>query len=352
MKEVNAYNNTSNSKGVRLNGNESYISLDEKNTFKIMTAMKNIELNRYPDTEGVKVRKLYAEYAGVKTENIIMGNGSDEMLSLVIGATIGRGKKVLTLNPDFSMYDFYVTLNDGEIIKYKVNEDGSFNVQDFIMMGIINNVDLIMFSNPNNPTGFALPCESIIEILKAFSNTKVLIDEAYYEFNKESIVKYINEYKNLLVTRTLSKAWGLAAIRVGFLIGNEELIKELNNYKVPYNVNSLSQVVAENMLQNTDRVRINSDVIIKEREKLFSKLKVLQSESSLEIKFYKSCANYIYGRTNYKDALIKALNNKGIVIRDFSDNSFRITVGSEYENNKLVDTIRKAFVYNGGRNNE
>ncbi|MGL5353906.1 MAG: histidinol-phosphate transaminase [Clostridium sp.] len=352
MKEVNVYSNVANVKGVRLNGNESYISLDEKNTFKIMTAMKNIELNRYPDTEGLKVREAYSKYANVKAENIIMGNGSDEMLSLVIGSTIGKGKKLLTLNPDFSMYDFYVTLNDGEIIKHKVNEDGSFNVQDFIMTGIVNNVDLIMFSNPNNPTGFAVSSENIIDILKAFPNKKVVIDEAYYEFNKESVVNYINEYKNLIVTRTLSKAWGLAAIRVGFLIANEELVKELNNYKVPYNVNSLSQVVAENMLQNIERVRINSDVIIKEREKLFSKLKVLQDESSLEIKFYKSCANYIYGRTNYKDALIKALNNKGIVIRDFNDNSFRITVGSEFENNKVVETIRKAFVYTGGRNDE
>ncbi|MBB6622754.1 histidinol-phosphate transaminase [Clostridium gasigenes] len=349
MKEVNLYDNGVDEKGIRLNGNESYIALDEKNLFKIITLMKNVELNRYPDTEGLKVRACYAKYAKVKAENIIMGNGSDEMLSLVIGSTIGKGKRILTLDPDFSMYDFYATLNDGEIIKYKVNEDGSFDIQDFIMFGIESNVDLIMFSNPNNPTGFALPNEAIIELLKAFKDTKVVIDEAYYEFNKESIVEYINEYKNLLVTRTLSKAWGLAAIRIGFLIGNEELIKKLRDYKVPYNVNSLSQVVAENMLGNTERVILDSNVIIEEREKLFSNLKELQKESSLEIKFYKSSANYIFGRTNYKDVLIKALNNKGIVIRNFSDDSFRITVGSEFENNKVVETIRKAFVYNGGK---
>ena len=349
MKKVKGYSNCKDSKWIMLNGNESYIPIDEKNIFKLITSMKDVELNRYPETEGLKVREGYAKYADVKAENLIMGNGSDEMLSLVIGSTIGKGKKMLTLDPDFSMYDFYVTLNEGEIIKHKVNEDGSFNVQDFIMLGVINHVDLIMFSNPNNPTGFALPNESIIEVLKAFPNTTVVVDEAYYEFHKESIVEYINEYKNLLVTRTLSKAWGLAAIRVGFLIGNEETIKKLNSFKVPYNVNSLSQVVAESMLKNAESVRVNSDVIIKEREKLFLKLKELQNECSLEIKFYKSSANYIFGRTNYKDALIKALSNKGIVIRDFKDNSFRITVGSEFENNKVVETIRKSFVYNGGK---
>lgn len=366
MKEVNIYGNLGKAgmigkteksgksgisgilKGIRLNGNESYIASDEKDIFKITTLIKNIELNRYPDTEGLRVREGYAKYANLKAENIIMGNGSDEMLSLAIGSTIGAGKKILVLDPDFSMYDFYISINDGEIIKYKVNEDGSFNVKDFIIFGINNNVDMIMFSNPNNPTGFALSNDQIIEILKAFKDKQVIVDEAYYEFNKESIVEYINEYKNLLVTRTLSKAWGLAAIRVGFLIGNEELIKKLNNYKVPYNVNSLSQVVAENMLGNIGRVRINSDEIIIQREKLFSNLKLLENESSLEIRFYKSSANYIFGRTNYKDALIKSLNNKGIVIRDFKDDSFRITVGSEYDNNKVVEAIRKAFVYKGG----
>lgn len=348
MKEVNVYDNSINSKGIRLNGNESSIAIDEKNLFKVISLMKSIELNRYPETEGLRVREGYAKYADVKAENIIMGNGSDEMLALIIGATISKGKKILTLDPDFSMYDFYCSLNDGELIKYRGKEDGSFDVQDFIICGIKNNVDLIMFSNPNNPTGFALNNEKILEILKAFPNIKVVVDEAYYEFNKESMIGYIDKYKNLLVTRTLSKAWGLAAIRVGFLIANQENIKKLNNYKVPYNVNSLSQIVAENMLENTERVKINAELTIKEREKLFKSLKTLENESSLKISFYKSSANYIFGRTDYKDALIKALNNKGIVIRSFNDNSFRITVGSEFENNKVLETIRKAFVYNGG----
>lgn len=350
MKEINIYGKCgicANSEEIKLNGNEVNIALDEQEIFKIITLINNVELNRYPDTEGVKVRECYAKYAKVKTENIIMGNGSDEMLSLVIGATIGKGKKILTIDPDFSMYDFYSSVNDGEIIKYKVKEDGSFNVKDFIIFGINNDVDLIMFSNPNNPTGFALPNEDIIEILKAFKDTKVLVDEAYYEFNNESIIEYINEYKNLLVTRTLSKAWGLAAIRVGFLIGNEDLIKKLNNYKVPYNVNSISQIVAEKILGNIERVVVNSDVVIKERERLLLKLKSIQEESSLEIKFYKSSGNYIFGRTNYKEALMKALNNKGIIIRNFKDDSFRITVGSEFENDKIVETIRNAFVYRG-----
>lgn len=348
MKEVSIYDNSANLKDIRLNGNESYMSIDEENLSEIIKLIKKVELNRYPDTEGIKVREGYAKYANVKSENIIMGNGSDEMLGLVIGATISKGKKILSLDPDFSMYDFYATLNDGEIIKYKVCEDGSFKVGDFIEIGIKNEVDLIMFSNPNNPTGFSLCNEDIIEILKAFPNIKIVVDEAYYEFNKESIVEYINEYSNLLVTRTLSKAWGLASIRVGFLIGNEDSIKKLSDYKVPYNVNSLSQIVAENMLENIERVRINSDLIIVEREELFKSLKVLEVESSLEIKFYKSSANYIFGRSSCKDILIRELNNNGIVIRSFKDDSFRITVGSEIENNKLLEIIKKTFLYNGG----
>ena len=350
MKEVNIYGNlgiSGASKEIKLNGNEINIPLDERELFKIITLINNVEFNRYPDTEGVRVRECYGKYAGVKAENIIMGNGSDEMLSLVISSTIGKGKRILTLDPDFSMYDFYASLNDGEIIKYKVNEDGSFNVKDFIIFGINNDIDLIIFSNPNNPTGFALSNDEIIEILKAFKEKKVVIDEAYYEFNKESIVGYIDKYKNLLVTRTLSKAWGLAAIRIGFLIGNENLIKELNNYKVPYNVNSLSQIVAEKILEDIERVVVNSDEVIKERERLFLNLKTIENESSLEIRFYKSSANYIFGRTNYKEVLISALSNKGIIIREFKDDSFRITVGSYLDNEKIVEAIKNAFVYSG-----
>lgn len=347
MKGIESYINLHENSQVKLNANESCFGLSENMKMDIKGAICNLDFNRYPENGSEELKELYGIYAGVEKENIIIGNGSDEMIGLFIGLNISEGKKILTLDPDFSMYDYYASLHCGEVVKYKAERDGSFNVDGFIELGKSENVDLVIFSNPNNPTGYALGQLEIVRILEAFKDIYVLVDEAYYEFYGESIVPYINKYKNLLVTRTLSKAWGLAGARVGFLISNEEEIKRINEYKVPYNVNSLSQVVAGIVLKDRVRVKENIEVIVKEREKLYKELKKLQGESALYIEFYPSKANYIYGRTPYKEALLNGLKSRGIVIRSFNDDTFRITVGCSFENSKLLQGLKEILVYGG-----
>lgn len=346
MRGVNAYINLSETGQVKLNGNESYIVTKSEVQRKISMKMNEVDLNRYPDDEALNLRRAYGKYVGVSDESIIAGNGSDEMISLVIGAYVGSGKKLLTLLPDFSMYDFYASLYGGEVIKLECKEDGSYLVEDLIRKGKEEEVDLIIFSNPNNPTGFALSKEEIIKVLLEFKDKKVLIDEAYYEFNGETVVDLINEYKNLFVTRTLSKAWGLAALRVGFLVSNKDTINELKIYKVPYNISTLSQQIATEIIKDSEEVIKNSKEIVLQRENLYGELKKVEKDASLEIKFYPSKANYIYGRTQYKNILMKSLKESGIVIRNFqNEDTFRITVGSPMQNNKVVQAIRGGFVY-------
>lgn len=347
MKGIESYINLHDNLEIRLNANESYFGIDEKMTLHIKTDICNLDLNRYPEDGSELLKELYGGYAGVDKENIVVGNGSDEMIGLVIGLKIAKGKKLLTLNPDFSMYDYYVSMHSGEMVKYNTKEDGSFDIDKFIKLGKKENVDMIIFSNPNNPTGHAIEAFKITKILEAFKDKVVLVDEAYYEFFGESMIPYINRYKNLLVTRTLSKAWGLAAARIGFLIGNCEEIKKINKYKVPYNVNSLSQVVASIVLKDRMHVEKNIKEIVSEREKLYKSLKEIQENSALYIEFYPSKANYIYGRTEYKEALINGLKSRGILIRSFEKNNFRITVGCPFENNKLLQAIREIVGYGG-----
>jgi histidinol-phosphate aminotransferase len=308
-----------------------------------------VDFNRYPDNNCVKIKELYASYIGneVTKNNIIVGNGSDEMLGLIISFVIGENKKMLTISPDFSMYDYYVSMQGGEIIKYGSNREGYVDIDKFIELGKKEDVDLVMFSNPNNPTGYAFSLDEVRKVVEAFKDVYVVVDEAYYEFYGESIVKEINKYKNLLVTRTLSKAWGLAALRVGFLISNEDNIKIFNENKVPYTINSLSQAVAEVALTNQVRVKEDSKKIILEREKVYDELKKIEKESVLKVEFYKSKANYIFGRTPYKEALLNGLKISGINIRNFEDDSFRITIGSPFENNRLLQSLMKIFVYGG-----
>ncbi|MGL4106478.1 histidinol-phosphate transaminase [Clostridium sp. LP20] len=347
MKGVNSYINIEQNSEIALNANESYVGMGNDVLMKIKSALDEVDLNRYPEDSSREIKKAYAKYAEVSEKNIIVGHGSDEMLGLIIASTITEGKKLLTLSPDFSMYDYYVSMNGGEVVKYKTDTDGSFKVEDFIELGKKENVDLVMFSNPNNPTGYALNCEEMVKILEAFEDKYVVVDEAYYEFNGETMMPYINEYENLLVTRTLSKAWGLAALRVGFLLSNEGVIEKFNKYKVPYNVNSLSQTVATIVVEKPEIVKRNIELIVEGREFLYKELKKIEEEASLKVEFYKSKANYIFGRTPYKEALLKKLKASGIIIRNFNDDSFRVSVGSPFENKKLIENFKEVFIYGG-----
>ncbi len=340
MKKIKSYKGIMNDEfGIRVNGNESYKNITKDELNEIIEEVKKINFNRYPDNDSIDIRKAYANVIGVSEENIIAGNGSDEMISLIIDTQITKRKTVLTINPDFSMYDFYTSLNDGIIKKYNTEKDGEFSVSKFITYGKKVEPKVIIFSNPNNPTGHVISSEDIIFILESFKDTLVVVDEAYYEFYGQSMIGYIEMYKNLVVTRTLSKAWGLAALRIGFLIANKELIKSLNLSKVPYNLNTFSQLVGCIVLRHPERILKNVEEIVHERERLYKRLNEIQKNSNDEIKFYKSKSNFIFGRTKNKEKLKKALENKGILIRYFEDDSFRISVGSPLENDFIVNII-------------
>lgn len=345
MSVYNEYINAYDEYKVKLDSNEIYLEMDENILMKMKTCLTSVELHRYPENEMTTIRELYAKYAKTESKNIIVGNGSDEVIELVASMVIKQGKKALSLGPDFVMYDFFVSRFGGELKTYNIEKNMKFDVKEFIELGRKENVELILFSNPNNPTGIGIEVEDIIAVLEAFKDTTVLVDEAYYEFYGKSMIPYINKYKNLMVTRTLSKAWGLAALRLGFLITHEDNIGELLNYKVPYSISSFSQNLASIVLRYPEKVVKNANLIIEQREELYRNLEEIQKNAAMKIEFYPSKGNYIFGRTKHKEALIKGLENNGIIIRNFSDDTFRITVGSPMQNRKVVDGIKKIFVY-------
>ncbi|AQS10903.1 histidinol-phosphate aminotransferase [Clostridium saccharobutylicum] len=330
---------------INLDSNEIYMAMDENILMKMRSCLTNIQLHRYPANDMKIIKELYANYAKTDAKNIIVGNGSDEVLELVISKIIKSGKKALSLGPDFTMYDFFVSRFGGQLKNYDIGKRIEFNVDEFIKLGKKENVDLIIFSNPNNPTGIGITIKDILKILNEFKNKTILVDEAYYEFYGETMIPYINKYKNLIVTRTLSKAWGLAALRIGFLITNEDNVEELLNYKVPYTISTYSKNLASIALKYPERVVNNAKQIVDQREKLYEALKQVEKNAAMNIEFYPSKANFIYGRTNHKEALINGLKDNGISIRNFNDDTFRITVGSPLENRKVVEGIKNIFVY-------
>ena len=343
MKKINEYKiNDIKDAAIKLNANEISSLFNEEEMVDILLSIKDCKINRYPDTNCTLLREAYGEIIGFDKEYILAGNGSDALIGTVISAVINKGDKVLTLNPDFSMYDFYSSINEGILVKLNIKKNSAYTINELIALGKKENPKLIIFSNPNNPTGYSISVKEIDLLLQNFKDTKVLIDEAYVEFSEESAINLVNKYNNLIITRTLSKAWGLAALRVGFLISNLAIINELKKYIVPYNVSEVSQRLAIKVLKYKDKIYENIDTVVKEREKLYKELKDIENGSK-KIKFYPSSANFIFGRTDYKDQLLRNLENSNIEIRSFNDDSFRITIGSKNENEKVLESIKSTL---------
>ena len=226
LKEFKAYEAEQNNCSIKLDANESFLTLQKEIEDGLIESIKNTPLNRYPDPASKQVCSLYADYAGVDTKNVMAGNGSDELIQITINAFIDKGDKVMFLNPDFSMYGIYTKLARGVPVEFLLDEKFKFDVDKLISRVNSEDIKLLFISNPNNPTGGVIAEADLLKVIKN-CNCIVVIDEAYYEFYGETVVDKINAFENLIVTRTCSKALGLAALRLGFLITNEVLIQEI-----------------------------------------------------------------------------------------------------------------------------
>lgn len=333
MKEVETYTAKQTGK-IMLNANELYQDVSGSIKKEIMEELMKVPFHRYPDECNQALIEAYRKVIDIPCENIMAGNGSDEMLGLMIGYFLGKDKTLYTLTPDFSMYDYYTSMQEANILKFECEEDGSFNILDFIEHGRRNNVHMILFSNPNNPTGHYLDNASLKEIVEAFPTIPVIIDEAYSEFAKESMVSYIEQYPNLYVTRTLSKAYGLAGVRLGFLMGNSTNMKKLSTKGVPYNISSIDQKIGEVVLRYAQDYQETLKETIAQRDAFYERVKTLK-----HVTFYPSQANYVYGRSKHKEALLKTLEDAGIIIRTYANDTFRVTIGSKEENAHVLQLL-------------
>ena len=334
MKEIQSYT-SHDQEGILLNANESTIQFDDSILQEIQQAISKISWNRYPDTDCKELKKLYANIIHQSPEQILVGNGSDQMLGIMIGSFLGKGKTLYTLDPDFSMYDYYASMYDADIIKHKVS---FFNVDAFIEEGLKKKVDLVVLSNPNNPTGMTLSVDELKKIITAFSNIPVLIDEAYAEFSQESVIDLVNTYSNLYVTRTLSKAYALASIRVGFLISNSDNIARMQKKMVPYSVSTIDQTVASIVLKHSQMFQDEIQRIVQVRQDWLEKAKSMHS-----LKIWDSQANFFMVETQWIDDLLQRFEQKNIKIRKFKDKEYcRITIGNTAQN-EIVWQILETF---------
>lgn len=336
MKNLETY--TARASGnIMLNANELYCNISSTMVKELQEAIADAALHRYPDETSRELREAYAQVKKLSVDQLLAGNGSDEMLGLMIGYFLGKGKTLLTLSPDFSMYDYYASMYECNIVAFSCEADGSFSIADFIEFGREHHADMVLFSNPNNPSGHFVSNKEMCRIVEAFPRIPVVVDEAYGEFAKESMLDHVCDYNNLYITRTLSKAFGLAGARLGFLISNPNNIQALQPYMVPYNISCLNQKAGVIALKHAAEYELLVEEIQLERDMLYHKLKQLQTMT-----FYPSQANYLYGRSKLKQEMLQALHQEGIVIRDYENtDSFRITVGSPSENAIVLSVLQE-----------
>jgi histidinol-phosphate aminotransferase len=298
-------------------------------------------VNRYPDPQQASVKSILANQHGVNANQMLLGNGSDEVLDLLFRAFCEpKADNVITLPPTYGMYGVLANINAVENREVLLSTDFQPQIEK-IFGAIDNNTKIIFLCSPNNPTGNSFSEESVTTLLDNFKGL-VVIDEAYIDFSeKESWLQKLEQYPNLIITQTLSKAYGLAGIRLGICYASAEVISVLNKIKPPYNVNELSQKRALERLNNTVAIKSEINSIITEREEL---LKVLLHVEYVE-KIYPTEANFILIKVDDANKRYDELIAKGIVIRNrttqpLCENCLRLTIGTEKENKKLIEALQ------------
>ncbi|MEW5675392.1 histidinol-phosphate transaminase [Flavobacterium enshiense] len=298
-------------------------------------------VNRYPDPQQKAVKRVVSQLKNISENQILLGNGSDEVLDLLFRAFCEPNQdNIITLPPTYGMYSVLANLNAVDNREVFLSEEFT-PITDSILEAIDNKTKIIFLCSPNNPTGNSFPEESVVKILENFKGI-VVLDEAYIDFSdKESWLNKINDYPNLVIVQTFSKAYGMAGIRMGILYASKMIIAILNKIKPPYNLNILSQEKVLSILSLSESIKSKTGCLISEKDMLFKQL--------LQIKFvqktYPSDANFILVKVDNANLRYQQLLEKGVVIRNrtnepLCENCLRITIGTSQENIKLIDALK------------
>jgi len=298
-------------------------------------------VNRYPDPQQSSVKAVLAKQRNLKVDQVLLGNGSDEVLDLLFRAFCEpKTDNVITLPPTYGMYSVLANINAVENREVLLSTDFQPEI-DAILEAVDTNTKMIFLCSPNNPTGNSFDDESVVTLLQNFKGL-VVIDEAYIDFSKkQSWLNELDEYPNLIITQTLSKAYGLAGIRLGICYASSAIISVLNKIKPPYNVNELTQQRALERLADKEKIQLEIDSIVIQRDDL---LKVLNKVNFVS-KIYPTEANFVLIKVDDANKRYNELIAKGIVIRNrttqpLCENTLRLTIGTAEENKKLMEALK------------
>ena len=305
----------------------------------------NTPNNRYPDPLQRDLKALIAPLKGVKEENIFLGNGSDEAIDLIFRAFCRPGiDNVVAIDPTYGMYQVCAEVNDVEYRKMLLDVYYQFKASS-LLSAIDEHTKAMFICSPNNPTGNSLCRKEIESLLKKFDGL-VVVDEAYIDFSSsESLLKDLEQYPNLIVLQTFSKAWGCAAIRLGMAFASPEIIAIFNKIKYPYNVNRLTQEEAIKVLQKPEQIKEWVNVLLEERARVMEEFVKLPCC----VRVFPTDANFFLAKVYEATQIYDYLVSEGIIVRNrtnvaLCNDCLRITIGTKEENDALLDALRKVEV--------
>lgn len=320
---------------------------------KIMEAIAQVDLNRYPDPLANRLRTLIGEAWGYSKEFVLLGNGGDELLFDIALAWGGPGRTMLTCPPTFSVYEANAKLTETNVVKIPRLSDFSLDETAIIERVCKGDIDYIIITTPNNPTGNSTSPDFIETLLRS-TDALVMVDEAYGEFGGQSMIPSLERYPNLVVLKTFSKAYSLAGVRLGYIMANPQVVQEFIKVRQPYSVDTVSQAIGEAVYEDRALLQPGIDDIIECRNWLHDALSFLP-----RIEVFPSDANYILIRLPNAGEVWQQLYDRSILVRDFSksallEDCLRITVGTMEENERLIGTLSEilADAHIEAKNNE
>lgn len=322
---------------VKLHANESPFNLDKSIIEEISKEIRTIDYNRYPDADCEQIRCLLASQLGVNKDQLLLGNGSDELIQMIIMGFGGHGYPVIIPHPTFSMYKNIAYAMGEEVNTIPLGKSFDLN-REAMVNEVAKGPSITFISYPNNPTGNCFSEETIIEILEA-SKGIVVIDEAYFDYSQKTFLDRLDKYPNMIVLRTLSKI-GMASLRLGILITSQVLADVVNRVRLPYNIGSLQQVSALVAMRRRDIIDKAVMTVIKERSRVY---KIMSELENIEI--FTSHSNFILFRTRKAGQHFKKLIEKGVLIRNLDGegplkNCLRVTIGTSEENDYFLNIIK------------
>lgn len=337
LQELVPYQPIQGNYAIRLDANESYFNLTPEQWTRVEEKLRTVPYNRYPDPYAEEVCKAFSRLYGVRPEAVVAGNGSDELIGLLAGTFFDQNDMVAVFEQDFSMYRLYMELYGVRCVTLPKRADLTIDVEQTVAQINRGGITAVIFSNPCNPTSLGLSRAEVLQLVEGVE-ALVILDEAYMDFWDQSLLDIAEDYPNLIILKTCSKAIGLAGIRLGLAVANPALVHCMKAAKAPYNVNRMTQAYAEVLLRDGDYLKQAAEQLVAGTKELYQGIQSLALQYAEIGTICKPCTNFVFFRCFCAKELYEALLEASIAVRLMGD-CLRISTGSPEENTQLLQTM-------------